>query len=160
MRSICVCPSATSAASTSEADAVARVHSFTAEHPKSNWITGRGWNQVLWSDRQFPTKESLDKLSSGKAIVLTRIDGHATRVNSKALHLAGINDATPDPQGGQILRDKQGRATGVLIDNAMSLVSGVMPKANDAQITEYIDVALQQLAIALGGAAFADRQQA
>ena len=132
--------------STSEADSVARVQGFIAAYPQREWITGRGWNQVLWSGKQFPVRDSLDKVSADKVVALGRIDGHAMWVNSRALDLAGIDIATPDPDGGQIIRDASGRATGVLIDNAMDLVAAVMPPVTDAQMAEYAAIAMQDLA--------------
>lgn len=104
------------------------VADYAMMHADQEWIKGRGWNQELWSDRSFPTAAVLDAKLKNKPVWLTRVDGHAAWVNSKALQMAGINDSTPDPAGGQILRDADGKATGVLIDHAMDLVSAIMPK--------------------------------
>lgn len=130
----------------SEAEAAAKVAAFIHEQPGRNWITGRGWNQVLWPDKMFPSRHSLDDVSGDKAVVLGRIDGHAMWANSKALALAGIDDATPDPAGGQIIRDRNGQATGVLIDNAMNLIEAVMPAETDEDLQRYIHAALHDLA--------------
>jgi len=111
----------------SESLAVDKVKVFADKNKTSKWILGRGWNQVLWLNKEFPTKESLDKTDIERPIVLRRIDGHAAWVNSKALEIAGINDSTPDPQGGKIIRDSQGKATGVLIDTAIALVENKAP---------------------------------
>ncbi|MBV1910804.1 MAG: amidohydrolase [Kangiellaceae bacterium] len=111
----------------SEEKAVKKVKAFAKQNSKSQWILGRGWNQVLWLNKQFPTASSLDKAGIKHPIVLRRIDGHAAWVNSKALAIAGITDATPDPQGGKIERDQNGKATGVLIDNAIGLVESKIP---------------------------------
>jgi len=107
---------------TSEAIAVEKVKLFAKQNKKSSWILGRGWNQVLWLNKTFPSKASLDKSGIGRPIVLRRIDGHAAWVNSRALQLAGITKSTPNPQGGKIERDANGEATGLLIDNAIDLV--------------------------------------
>lgn len=104
-------------------EALARVKAFADKHPDRRWIVGRGWNQVLWPGKQFPTAADLDKVISDRPVMLKRVDGHAAWVNSKALKLAGITTKTADPQGGQILRDEQSQATGVLIDNAANLVT-------------------------------------
>ena len=132
--------------SPSEADSAARVKAFAEANPEREWIRGRGWNQVLWPDKQFPDRESLDAVAGYRAVALERIDGHAMWASSKALELAGIGRDTPDPEGGQIIRDENGRATGVLIDNAMDLVYEVMPPVTDAEMATYARVALEDLA--------------
>jgi len=132
--------------SPSEADAAARVAVFIKTHADKEWITGRGWNQVLWPVKEFPNRTSLDALSNDKIIALGRIDGHALWVNSAALKLAGIDDDTADPDGGEILRDSDGHATGILIDNAMALVGQAMPPVLDKDMQEYALVAMRDLA--------------
>ena len=129
----------------SEADAVERVRMFAAANAGDGWITGRGWNQVLWPGRAFPDRRSLDALGD-RPIALGRIDGHALWVNSRALSLAGIDDDTADPEGGQIIRDASGRATGVLIDNAMDMVFEAMPADTDDLIADFQELALKDLA--------------
>ena len=130
----------------SEADAVVRVAEFIAANPQSQWITGRGWNQVLWPGRDFPDRSTLDALDNDKPVALGRVDGHALWVNSLALELAGIGEDTADPEGGQIVRDSDGRPTGVLVDNAMTLVFSVMPAASDEEVAAFQLRALEDLA--------------
>ncbi len=108
-------------------DAAKRVLAFAKENPDQQWITGRGWNQVLWKGKQFPNTETLNKVISDKAVALSRIDGHAMWVNSRALEMAGITKDTLDPEGGELLRDSEGNLTGILVDNAMPLVSRIIP---------------------------------
>ena len=112
----------------SESEATDRVLEFADSNPELTWILGRGWNQVLWEEREFPKAKSLDDLISDKPVWLTRVDGHAGWANSEALELAGIDQDTLDPVGGQIIRDRDGNATGVLIDTAMNFVSSKIPK--------------------------------
>ena len=112
----------------SESEATERVLEFADSNPELKWILGRGWNQVLWENREFPKAKSLDDLISDKPVWLTRVDGHAGWANSEALELAGIDQDTLDPVGGQIIRDRDGNATGVLIDTAMNFVSSKIPK--------------------------------
>ncbi len=112
----------------SEQQAAASVKAFAKDNPQARWILGRGWNQVLWMNKGFPSRQSLDATGVEKPIMLNRIDGHAAWLNSKALELAGITDNTPDPAGGKILRDSMGKATGILVDNAMNLATQVIPK--------------------------------
>ncbi|MDJ0879339.1 MAG: amidohydrolase [Halieaceae bacterium] len=132
--------------STSAADAAARVRAFLADNGNQEWVRGHGWNQVLWPGKQFPHRSSLDALAGKQAVALTRIDGHAMWVNSTALKLADIGPETPDPDGGQIIRDDTGRATGVLIDNAMNLVKAVMPPITDEDMANFALTAMQALA--------------
>ena len=108
-------------------DAVERIAGYAKAHPGSGWIEGRGWNQVLWPVKEFPTAAHIDAVVSDRPVYLRRIDGHAAWVNSKALEIAGIDDDTPDPVGGKIHRDHDGHATGTLVDKAMDLVAREIP---------------------------------
>ena len=132
--------------SLSELDSVRRTRDFAAKYPNDKWILGRGWNQVLWPVKEFPHRRSLDNIVSDKPVALSRVDGHALWVNSVALALAGIGDDTPDPEGGQIIRDNKGVATGVLIDNAMDLLNPIFPVASDEQIMAFELRAMEYLA--------------
>ncbi|MCU7553724.1 amidohydrolase [Alteromonas sp. ASW11-19] len=131
--------------STSAAEAAETVAAYAFANPEQRWITGRGWNQELWSDRAFPTASVLDEKISDRPVWLTRVDGHAGWANSQTLALAGINKDTPDPAGGKIVRDMDGKATGVLIDNAMALVESRMPAASAKQYAAQLDAAGQHL---------------
>ena len=87
------------------------------------WITGRGWDQTLVPGGAWPTKEVIDPVTPDNPVSLTRVDGHSVLVNSYVLKESGINRDTPDPDGGEIVRDPDtGEPTGVLKENAMSLV--------------------------------------
>ncbi|MEM7611660.1 MAG: amidohydrolase [Pseudomonadota bacterium] len=115
----------------------------------TQWLIGRGWNQVLWTEKRFPTAKDLDGIVGERPAFLNRIDGHAAWANTAALQLAGIDDNTPDPDGGKIIRDDNGKATGVLIDAAMSLVQAVVPPDDTAAQRDHLRVAMYELA-ALG----------
>ncbi len=117
----------------SEQQTVATVAKFAKENPQLNWIQGRGWNQVLWKEKVFPTKKSLDAMLKNIPVVLRRVDGHAIWVNSKVLDIAKIDRNTRSPKGGEIVKDKNGEPTGVLIDNAMALVNQHIPKPTAEQ---------------------------
>lgn len=95
------------------------------EENKEGWLTGRGWDQNDWSVKQFPSKEKLDELFPGRPILLTRVDGHAAIANQKALDLARVK-AGDKLTGGEV-EVKNERLTGILIDNAIDLVSSKMP---------------------------------
>jgi predicted amidohydrolase YtcJ len=111
----------------SVSDAVRRIAEYAATAPHSSWIQGRGWNQVLWPVKEFPTAADIDAVVSDRPVWLRRVDGHAGWANSTTLTIAGIDDDTPDPIGGKIVRDDAGKATGVLIDKAMGLVTAHIP---------------------------------
>ncbi len=77
---------------------------------------GRGWDQNLWPAKAFPGARDLDALTGSRPAMLERVDGHAAWVNTAALAIAGIGPETPDPEGGRILKDAQGRPNGILLD--------------------------------------------
>ncbi len=98
---------------------------FRATHPDEPWLTGRGWDQNDWQDKRFPTKDLLDAAFPDTPVYLTRIDGHAALVNSKALELAGV-DASSKTEGG-LVELKKGQPSGILVDNAQRLVGAAIP---------------------------------
>lgn len=92
------------------------------------WIVGRGWIESAWTPAVFPTRADLDAVVTARPVMLERADGHAVVVNSRALEIAGITAATPDPPGGEILRDPEtGKPTGMLVDAAVDLVQQRVP---------------------------------
>ena len=125
-------------ATSSEEEAAARVAEAARSAVRGGWIRGRGWDQNRWRAKEFPTRASLDRVSSSVPVFLTRVDGHAVWVNSKALAIAGISEKTPDPAGGRILRDRAGNPTGVLIDDAMESVQRVIPPPSVGERTEAV----------------------
>lgn len=131
--------------SKSALDAAKMVQAYAQKQQHLPWITGRGWNQVLWSGKAFPTANLLDEYVKDKPVMLSRVDGHASWVNSKALEIAGITKDTLDPPGGKILRDQQGNPTGVLIDNAESLMLKHLPKTSESTLSAQLNAAGEQL---------------
>lgn len=129
-----------------EQEATQRVAEFAAANTELEWIQGRGWNQVLWDSNSFPTADSLDAMVSDRPVWLRRVDGHAAWANSAAMELAGITDQTEDPDGGQIIRDADGRATGVFVDNAMGLVSQHVPNLTAEETRYALTTAMEGLA--------------
>ena len=91
------------------------------------WIIGRSWDQEDWDETALPTHHELTEAAPDNPVWLTRVDGHAAVTNLKGLEIAGITDVTPDPDGGEIIRDGSGKATGCFIDNAMPCVSRHIP---------------------------------
>ncbi len=108
------------------------------------WIYGRGWDQTLWQEKTFPTKDILDKVAPNNPVILGRIDGHAIWVNQKAIELANVSSATKDPEGGKILRDKDGNPTGIFIDKATELIEKVVPQPSDKEVENSILLAVQE----------------
>jgi len=131
---------------TSLGGAVRAVAEFSRAHPKNAWIVGYGWNQEVWKLGRFPTAAELDAVVNDRPVLLHRVDAHASWVNTKALEMAGINKDTPDPAGGKIERDANGKPTGVLVDSAMELVNKVVPLPTPAQARGTLDNALAVLA--------------
>ncbi|MBT1451111.1 amidohydrolase [Glaciecola sp. XM2] len=132
---------------TSEAEAVERIKNhISARGSQGNgWIMGRGWNQVLWDNKTFPSKESLDQAFPDTPVIMSRVDGHADWVNSKALAMAGINADTPQVTGGEIVKDDAGQPTGLLIDNASYLVYKLIPKLSTDGYKKRLNLAGQRL---------------
>jgi predicted amidohydrolase YtcJ len=112
-----------------------------------SWIVGRGWDQNDWDNKEYPTNEKLNALYPNTPVFLKRIDGHAALVNETALRLAGINEKTKINGGELILKD--GKLTGVLIDNAVDLVSKVIPPPSKEQIQKAL-LAAQKNCFAVG----------
>ena len=126
-------------------NAVAAIAQYARDKPHARWITGRGWNQVLWPVKEFPNAIQIDAVVSDRPVWLRRIDGHAGWANSKTMELAGIDDDTPDPVGGKIIRDANGHATGIFIDKAMGLVGDQVPQPDKAEGRTAIKAAVATL---------------
>ena len=125
--------------------AASMVADYAFANTTQDWITGRGWNQELWSDRAFPRAQDLDNVVSDRPVFLTRVDGHAAWVNSKAMALAGITKDTPSPVGGEILKDSDGNPTGVFIDNAAALIEAYLPSASSEIYEQQLHAAGEHL---------------
>ena len=104
-----------------------------AHHEKfgGDWVLGRGWDQNDWKTTEFPDKSRLDELFPEMPVYLVRVDGHAGWCNSKALEMAGITAETKVTGG--LVETKNGQPTGILIDNAMGLVSRLIPEITTEQ---------------------------
>ncbi|MEL6151293.1 MAG: amidohydrolase [Chloroflexota bacterium] len=109
------------------------------------WILGHGWAQDLWPENAFPTAADLDAIAPDNPVYLTAKSAHAAWVNTAALKLAGITDSTPDPEGGTILRDANGQATGILLEApAMQLVSRHIPEVTPEQLADLMLASLEK----------------
>jgi predicted amidohydrolase YtcJ len=110
---------------TSWQDITGKLQIFAEKNPEG-WLIGRGWDQNDWQAKEFPSKEKLDSLFPDRPVLLTRVDGHAAIVNQKALDLAGLKPGYKLTGGEAEMRN--GKLTGVLIDNAIDIVSKKFPK--------------------------------
>jgi len=124
-----------------------RVKKFSKENPDETWIRGRGWDQNKFPGREYPNNQQLNELFPEKPVVLERIDGHAVIANKKALELAGIQPKQKI-DGGEI-ETKNGKLTGVLIDNATNLVQSKIPYPSLAQFEKWM-IAAQEKCFAQG----------
>lgn len=123
-----------------------RVKDYAVNAPML-WIYGRGWDQNDWADKNFPDKTELDRLFPDRPVFLKRIDGHAALVNQNALDRFGINARTR-VEGGEVVL-KNGKPSGILIDNAMDLIDLKIPAIDDSLARSYYRQA-QSLCFALG----------
>jgi predicted amidohydrolase YtcJ len=101
---------------------------------KRKFIIGRGWDQSLWTNKEFPTNEKLNALFPDIPVCLTRVDGHALLANDALLKLAGI-DVSTKIEGG-IVHVNEGRCTGLLVDNAMEAVYALIPEYEEKDLAK------------------------
>jgi predicted amidohydrolase YtcJ len=104
----------------------ARLREFAATRPPGTWITGGDWDHERWGGA-LPAREWIDDATPRHPVWITRLDGHMALANSRALAIAGVSRATPDLDGGVIVREAAGEPTGLFRDNAMTLVARAMP---------------------------------
>jgi len=109
------------------ADLQSRVRKAASNLEPDATLYGRGWIETFWPEDRFPTAADIDAVVSDRPVLLERSDGHALVANTAALRLADITGNTPAPDGGAINLDANGTPTGMLIDNAIGLVSDLMP---------------------------------
>lgn len=119
------------------------VRRFADDHKDRDWILGRGWNQDYFTDIvRFPDRYDLDRICPDKPCMITRACGHIAIANTSALALAGISTHAPDVSGGKVYTNPQGVPTGVLAENAISLVSSLIPKPTRAEIKHRLMLAM------------------
>jgi predicted amidohydrolase YtcJ len=127
-------------------DILAVLKTFAATHPEG-WLLGRGWDQNDWPVKDFPSNEKLNELFPDRPVFLTRVDGHAAIANQKALEMAGIKAG--DKLTGGDIEVKNGKLTGILVDNATGLVSRKIPPSSTEQ-TKKLLLEAQQNCFAVG----------
>jgi len=118
-------------------EAVARVAEAVRSAPPGAWVLGRGWNRNVWPEGRWPTKDDLDPVSPHNPVALWSKDGHVLWCNALALQKAGIGPDTPDPPGGEIVR-QDGEPTGVLKEAASALATRAIPPPADEEVERAI----------------------
>ncbi|HEY6390891.1 MAG TPA: amidohydrolase [Bryobacteraceae bacterium] len=137
---------------------VSMVAAAAREAKPGTWILGRGWHQAKWDPppspnvQGFPVHDALSKVSPHNPVLLTHASGHAGFANAEAMRLAGIDKNTPNPPGGEILKDPQGNPIGLLNETAQQLVSRALnnyrsqlPSAEiAAEARQQVDLAVRE----------------
>lgn len=122
-----------------------RLQAFESTLAEDEWLTGRGWDQNDWPVREFPSAADLDGLFPNRPVWLGRIDGHAAWANTAAMNKSTVDLTTAvDPQGGRIMRDAQGRPTGIFLDAAKVYVDTVEPPLSEEQLDRALKVAVRE----------------
>jgi hypothetical protein len=129
-------------------EVVERVATAVRTRRPGEWVRGRGWHEGKWDApapgavRGFPTHHALSAVSPANPVVLERADGHAVLANARAMALRGITRATAPPEGGEIIRDAAGEASGVFVDNAERLVAA--PERSADEVRRALELAMDE----------------
>ena len=126
-------------------DFIARIKAFAETIKPGTWITGGDWNHELWGG-ELPCREWIDKVTPNNPIWINRLDGHMALANSIALKAANITKDTPDIKGGTIVRSSNGEPTGIFKDNAMKLITRIIPEPSEEMKDKALKSAMQYVA--------------
>jgi predicted amidohydrolase YtcJ len=129
-----------------EGDLARRIERYAATRPAGEWITGGYWDHEAWPGGRLPSRDVIDAVTPNHPVFVKRLDGHMALANSVAMRRAGISNGVTSPPGGAVVRDPNGRLTGMFKDAAMDLVTQAMPPAT-------LDTILQRARAALKHAA-------
>ncbi len=135
-------------------DTVARIAAYAGERPDLPWVLGSGWSMAHFPGGT-PTREALDAVVRDRPALLSNRDGHGAWANSRALELAGLTAATPDPPDGRIERDPTGAPSGTLHEGAVALVERLAPLPTPADQLAGL-LAAQQVMFSYGITAWQD----
>jgi len=122
-----------------------RIAEFAATAEPGEWITGGTWDHENWGG-ELPRRDWVDDVTADNPLWIMRLDGHMALANSAALAAAGVDADTPDVEGGEIVRYEDGRPTGILKDNAMSLIGAALPPPTEAQLERAVVAAMDHVA--------------
>jgi predicted amidohydrolase YtcJ len=124
---------------------VRRISEHAKTLPPGAWITNGDWDHEQWGG-ELPRRDWIDSVTPNNPVWVNRLDGHMSLANGAALRAAGISEATPDVAGGTIVRDAQGEPTGILKDNATSLVNRVQPNPSPEEEDQALGAAMRYVA--------------
>jgi predicted amidohydrolase YtcJ len=123
---------------------VERIREYAVRVAKRTWILGGDWDQTQWGG-EMPARDWIDAVSPDNPVWVNRLDGHMALANSLALDLGRVKRSTKAPKGGEIVRDDDENPTGILKDNAMSLVERAVPKPTPEEMDQAIEAATHYL---------------
>lgn len=123
-----------------------RIRKRTEAAEATEWITGSGWDETLWHEKELPTRWDIDEVTTDHPVYLERIDGHVAVANTLALKMAHVTLASKDPEGGEIARDLSGAPNGILRETARQAVTEIIPAPAPDKRRQAIAAALQDLA--------------
>lgn len=121
-----------------------RIGEFAEGVPAGEWITGGAWDHENWGG-ELPRRGWIDTVTPDNPVWIFRLDGHMALANSAALRIAGVDADTPDVDGGEIVRDADGRPTGLLKDNAMNAVVNAVPRSSESKLDREAQEAMRYL---------------
>jgi predicted amidohydrolase YtcJ len=124
---------------------VERIRRFAATLKPGTWITGGDWDHTLWGG-ELPARQWIDAVTPANPVWIRRLDGHMGLANSLALKIARVTRGTAEVEGGEIVRDAAGDATGILKDNAGILVERCIPLPSLERRMAALDVAMTYVA--------------
>lgn len=122
---------------------VAAIAAAAAKTPPGRWIRAVGLDYAKFADGRSPTRWDLDRATRDHPVLVQHVSGHFALVNTAGLALRGIDERTPDPKGGRLVRDETGRLTGLLLDAAMGLVRPVMVDVGNHGPNIHTDASLE-----------------
>ncbi len=123
-----------------------RIGEYARSIPKGAWIRDGNWDHTIWKKPELPTHQLIDAVTPDNPVLVWRLDGHMALANANALKLAGVDRSTPNVPGGEIVRDKDGNPTGILKDEAVSLVEKVIPPESERELDADMRSAMNEAA--------------
>lgn len=123
-----------------------RIRDYARSLPRGAWIRNGNWDHQRWTPPALPTHELIDADTPDNPVFVWRLDGHMALANAVAMKLAHLDRNTKDIPGGEIVRDKEGNPTGILKDEATSLVERVMPPLSASELDAALNAAMREAA--------------
>src|SRR5205085_99023 len=127
------------------AEFIRRIKAYAATIPQGTWITEGNWDHEQWGG-ELPRRDWIDSVTPNNPVWINRLDGHMGLANSAALRAAKVDASTNEVSGGTIVRGADRAPTGILKDNAQSLIDRAVPEPTPAQVDRAVDAAMAYLA--------------